>query len=55
MLKKNTIQIITPARLHFGFLEINNHYHNNSFGGIGLSIDKFHTKIKMRKNEKKKN
>jgi len=54
MLKKNTIQIITPARLHFGFLEINNHYHNNSFGGIGLSIDKFHTKIKMRKNEKKK-
>ena len=52
MLKKNTIQIISPARLHFGFLEINSNYHNNSFGGIGLSIDKFYTKIKVTKNVK---
>ena len=39
MFKKKIIQIITPARLHFGFLEINNNHPNNSFGGIGLSID----------------
>ena len=52
MFKKNTIQIIAPARLHFGFLEINSNYHNNSFGGIGLSIDKFYTKIKVTKNIK---
>ena len=52
MLKKNTIQIISAARLHFGFLEINSDYPNNSFGGIGLSIDKFYTKIKVKKNIK---
>ena len=54
MFKKKTIQIITPARLHFGFLEINNNHPNNSFGGIGLSIDKFNTKIKVIKNLKTK-
>ena len=48
MLKKNTIQIIAPARLHFGFLELNNN--NGAFGGIGLSIDKFNTKITVKKN-----
>ena len=48
MLKKNTIQIITPARLHFGFLELNNN--SGAFGGIGLSIDKFNTKITLKKN-----
>ena len=42
MLKK-TIKIIAPARLHFGFLELKNNQ-NNSFGGIGLTIDKFYTK-----------
>ena len=52
MLKKNTIQIISPARLHFGFLEINNNQSDNLLGGIGLSIDKFHTKITMKKNAK---
>ena len=45
MLKKQTIEIVTPARLHFGFLELNKNI--NSFGGIGLSIDKFNTKIKL--------
>ena len=54
MFKKKIIQIITPARLHFGFLEINNNHPNNSFGGIGLSIDKFNTKIKVIKNLKTK-
>ena len=54
MFKKNTIQIISPARLHFGFLEINNNQQDNSFGGIGLSIDKFHTKIKVIRNLKTK-
>ena len=54
MFKKKTIQIITPARLHFGFLEISNNHPNNSFGGIGLSIDKFNTKIKVIKNLKTK-
>ena len=54
MLKKNTIQVISPARLHFGFLEINNNQQDNSFGGIGLSIDKFHTKIKVVRNLKTK-
>ena len=39
MLKKNIIQIISPARLHFGFLEINNNQSDNLLGGIGLSID----------------
>ena len=48
MLKKNTIQIIAPARLHFGFLELNNN--SSAFGGIGLSIDKFNTKITVKKN-----
>ena len=48
MLKKQTIEIVTPARLHFGFLELNKNI--NSFGGIGLSIDKFNTKIKLKKN-----
>jgi beta-RFAP synthase len=48
MLKKNTIQIIAPARLHFGFLELNNN--SGAFGGIGLSIDKFNTKIRVKKN-----
>ena len=52
MLKKNTIQIISPARLHFGFLEINNNQSDNLLGGIGLSIDKFHTKITMKRNSK---
>ena len=52
MLKKNTIQIISPARLHFGFLGINNNQSDNLLGGIGLSIDKFHTKITMKKNAK---
>ena len=54
MFKINTIQIISPARLHFGFLEINNNQQDNSFGGIGLSIDKFHTKIKVIRNLKTK-
>ena len=40
MLKKNIIQIISPARLHFGFLEINGNQGDNLLGGIGLSIDK---------------
>ena len=52
MLKKNTIQIIAPARLHFGFLELNNN--SGAFGGIGLSIDKFNTKIKVKRNSKAK-
>ena len=42
------ISIITPARLHFGFLELNNN--SSAFGGIGLSIDKFNTKITVKKN-----
>ncbi|PPR38216.1 MAG: hypothetical protein CFH26_00213 [Alphaproteobacteria bacterium MarineAlpha6_Bin4] len=50
---KNTIQIITPSRLHFGFIELNNSCHSK-FGGIGLSIDKFHTKIIIKKNTKMK-
>ena len=41
------ISIITPARLHFGFLELNNN--TDSFGGIGLSVDKFNTKIEVKK------
>ena len=52
MLKKNIIQIISPARLHFGFLEINSNQGDNLLGGIGLSIDKFHTKISMKRNAK---
>ena len=52
MLKKNIIQIISPARLHFGFLEINGNQGDNLLGGIGLSIDKFHTKISMKRNAK---
>ena len=52
MLKKNIIQIISPARLHFGFLEINSNQGDNLLGGIGLSIDKFHTKISMKRNVK---
>ena len=51
MLKKNIIQIISPARLHFGFLEINGNQGDNLLGGIGLSIDKFHTKISMKRNQ----
>ena len=50
---KNTIQIITPARLHFGFLELNNSC-ESKFGGIGLSIDKFQTKIIVKKDAKMK-
>ena len=50
MLKK-TIKIIAPARLHFGFLELKNNQ-NNSFGGIGLTIDKFYTKIILKNNNK---
>ena len=38
MLKKNTIQIISPARLHFGFLEINNNQSDNLLGGIGFVL-----------------
>ncbi len=52
MLKK-TIQIITPARLHFGFLELSNSC-SYKFGGIGLSINKFHTKIIVKKNTRMK-
>ena len=52
MLKK-TIQIITPARLHFGFLELSNSC-ASKFGGIGLSINKFHTKIIVKKNTRMK-
>ena len=48
MLKK-TVKITTPARLHFGFLELNNN-RNAPFGGIGLAIDKFHTKIVVKNN-----
>ena len=50
MLKKK-IEIITPARLHFGFLELSNNY-GSKFGGIGLSIDKFQTKIVVKKSTK---
>ena len=52
MFKKKTIQIISPARLHFGFLEINGNNNGGTFGGIGLSIDKFNTKIKVKRNSK---
>ena len=50
MLKKK-IEIINTARLHFGFLELSNNY-GSKFGGIGLSIDKFQTKIVVKKSTK---
>ena len=54
MFKKNTIEIISPSRLHFGFLEISRNNDDGTFGGIGLSIDKFNTKIKVKRNSKTK-
>ena len=54
MFKKNTIEIISPSRLHFGFLEISRNNDDGTFGGIGLSIDKFNTKIKVKRNSKAK-
>ena len=53
MLKKNSIEIISPSRLHFGFLEISGN-NDRSYGGIGLSIDKFSTKIIVKKSNKVK-
>ena len=53
MFKKNTIEIISPSRLHFGFLEISRNNDDGTFGGIGLSIDKFNTKIKVKRKYKK--
>ncbi len=52
MIKKNkSIKIISPARLHFGFLNLGQNK-KNSLGGIGLSINKFQTIIKVKKYHK---
>ena len=52
MIKKNiSIQIVSPARLHFGFLDLTKNK-QKSFGGIGVTINKFNTIINLKKYHK---
>ena len=49
--KKKSLQITSFARLHFGFLDLNKE-NKKSFGGLGLSINKFKTVINISKYHK---
>ena len=45
--EKKSLQIISFARLHFGFLDLNKK-NKESFGGLGLTINKFKTVIDIK-------
>ena len=50
MIKKNiSVNIVSSARLHLGFLDLGGNK-ENSFGGIGVTINKFNTIINIKKN-----
>lgn len=52
MIKKNiSVNIVSSARLHLGFLDLGGNK-ENSFGGIGVTINKFNTIINIKKNHK---
>ena len=45
---KNSFTIYSPARLHIGFLDLDN-LSSRQFGSIGLTISNFFFKIKIEK------
>ncbi len=50
---KNSFTIYSPARLHIGFLDLDN-LSSRQFGSIGLTISNFFFKIKIEKSRKTK-
>ena len=44
----NSVTVTAPARLHFGFLDLNGEL-GRSFGSIGLAISGFRTRIRVSK------
>ena len=49
MIKKNiSVNIVSSARLHLGFLDLGGNT-KSSFGGIGVTINKFKTIINIKK------
>ena len=50
---KNSFTIYSPARLHIGFLDLDN-LSSRQFGSIGLTISNFFFKLKL-KNQKNRN
>ena len=49
MIKRNmSVNIVTYPRLHFGFLDLGGNT-KRSLGGIGVTINKFNTRINIKK------